>query len=216
MTTFLFYDTETSGLAKMNKPPEDPAQPRVVQIAALVCDEDGHELAELNEYIIPVGFTIPAVVTAIHGVTTELATQKGKNGKEVMEQFAKLAQKVDVHVAHNIAFDRIVVRHECYLQGVKLENRKEICTMLAMTKLCKLPGRYGRPKWPKLQEAYKWCFNKEFDKAHNAMADIRACKDVFFHSVWPQTPCRSVNHIPYPQNYGAPPNVICTNLVYNS
>jgi hypothetical protein len=66
--------------------------------------------------------------------------------------------------------------------------------MLAMTKKCNLPGRFGKPKWPKLQEAYKWCFNKEFDKAHDAMADIRACKEVFFHSVYSRTPCGSANH----------------------
>ncbi len=182
--TFLFFDTETTGLAKMNKPIESPFQPRVVQIAAMVCDEDGMELAAMNHYVVPIGFTIPAEAAAIHGVTTELAIEKGRDAKQVMAEFVELAAGADVHVAHNIAFDRIVVRHECWRQGLVMPDKQEMCTMLAMTDKCKLPGRYGRPKWPKLQEAYHWCFGEGFDKAHDALADIRACKRVFFHSVY--------------------------------
>jgi DNA polymerase-3 subunit epsilon len=200
MKTFLFYDTETTGLAKMNKPVESPFQPRVVQIAALLTNENGLELDLLNEYLIPVGFTIPDEVVAIHGTTTEKATALGKNAKEVMERFVSMAEVASVHVAHNIAFDRIVVRHECYKQELKMPDRPEMCTMLAMTDKCKIPHpKYrNKIKWPKLQEAYKWCFKKEFDKAHDAMADIRACKDVFFHSVYTRTPCGSINPAPTP------------------
>lgn len=184
MNTYLFYDTETTGLAKMNRPCEDPCQPRVVQIAALLADEDGKELAILNEYVIPVGFTVPEEAVKIHGTSTEKATALGKVAVDVMFSFVKLACQADVHVAHNIAFDRIVVRHECHRQQLKMPDKPEMCTMLAMTKLCNLPGKFGKPKWPKLQEAYQWCFGKEFDKAHDAFADVRACKEVFFHSVY--------------------------------
>ncbi len=43
-----------------------------------------------------------------------------------------------------------------------------------------IPGEYGAYKWPQLQEAYKHFFNKEFDNAHDALADVTACKDVYF------------------------------------
>lgn len=184
MNTYLFYDTETTGLAKMNRPHDDPSQPRVVQLAALLVDDDMNELDHINDYCIPVGFTIPDEAAAIHGTTTEKATKLGKNAWDVMLRFTKLAEQATIHVAHNIAFDRIVVRRECFEHKLAMPDRKEICTMLAMTKLCNLPGRFGKPKWPKLQEAYQWCFGKEFDKAHDALADIRACKEVFFHSVY--------------------------------
>lgn len=39
---------------------------------------------------------------------------------------------------------------------------------------------FGGYKNPNLQEAYKHFFGVEFEGAHDAMADVRACRDVFF------------------------------------
>ncbi len=35
-------------------------------------------------------------------------------------------------------------------------------------------------KWPKLQETYKFLFGEEFEGAHDAMADVRACARIYF------------------------------------
>ena len=40
MKKILFYDTETTGLPLWSQPSEHPDQPRVVQLAALLCDEE--------------------------------------------------------------------------------------------------------------------------------------------------------------------------------
>ena len=42
--------------------------------------------------------------------------------------------------------------------------------------------RYGY-KRPKLQELHVKCFGEEFDGAHDALADVSATKDCFFHLV---------------------------------
>jgi DNA polymerase III epsilon subunit-like protein len=34
-------------------------------------------------------------------------------------------------------------------------------------------------KWPKLTEAYRHCYDRDFDGAHDALADVRATADVF-------------------------------------
>jgi hypothetical protein len=54
--------------------------------------------------------------------------------------------------------------------------------MQEMTPICQLPGngRFGAKfKWPKLQEAYYHCFSKNFDDAHDSLADVTATSKVF-------------------------------------
>jgi DNA polymerase III subunit epsilon len=53
--------------------------------------------------------------------------------------------------------------------------------MQDMTDICCLPSPWGKGyKWPKLHEAHRHCFGKEFEDAHDALADVRACAKVFF------------------------------------
>jgi DNA polymerase III epsilon subunit-like protein len=47
------------------------------------------------------------------------------------------------------------------------------------TNVLKIPGRYGDFKWPKLEEAYKHYYGEIFSGAHDALVDVRACRDVF-------------------------------------
>jgi hypothetical protein len=50
-----------------------------------------------------------------------------------------------------------------------------------MVNICKLPSKYpGEYKWPRLIEAYRHAFGKDFTGAHDALADVRACKEIYF------------------------------------
>jgi len=60
-----------------------------------------------------------------------------------------------------------------------LSGRDSFCTMKAMTGVCKLPGMYDDYKWPKLTEAYRHCYGKEMEGAHDALADVRGCAEVY-------------------------------------
>ena len=51
--------------------------------------------------------------------------------------------------------------------------------MQSATDYCQLPGRYGY-KWPKLSELHQKLFDKDFDNAHNALADVEAMVKCFF------------------------------------
>jgi DNA polymerase III epsilon subunit-like protein len=44
----------------------------------------------------------------------------------------------------------------------------------------KLPGKYGRYKWPKLAELHQVLFGEPFEGAHGALADARACMRCYF------------------------------------
>lgn len=48
----LFFDTETTGLCYWNLPHDDPCQPDVIQLAAVLATEEG-EIAHLSTLINP-------------------------------------------------------------------------------------------------------------------------------------------------------------------
>jgi DNA polymerase III epsilon subunit-like protein len=68
---------------------------------------------------------------------------------------------------------------------VTLNLLRPFCTMRALTPRIRLPsprGRAGEYKWPKLDEAYQFLFERPVpgrEDRHDAMADVLACKDVF-------------------------------------
>lgn len=176
----LFFDTETTGFADYRRAPDAPGQPRLVQLAALLTDATGKELAQLNVVIRPYAFEIPEAAAKVHGITTERAREIGVPLLHALIMWSDLARLADVHVCHNAEFDTFLVRGECLGMKVDYPERSTVCTMREMTPVLRIPGKYGDYKWPNLMEAYSYCFHKGFDGAHDALADVRACKEVFF------------------------------------
>ncbi len=169
----LFFDTETTGKANMKLPAAHPSQPRLVQLACILAEGED-ELAVLSVIVKPVGFTIPEQASSVHGITTEIATAKGVALAAALALFKELADRATQYVAHNIGFDLLVMEREL---GTWVE-RPTFCTMEAMTPICELPGPYGF-KWPRLAEAYEHAFQTPLVDAHDALADVRACKRIY-------------------------------------
>lgn len=181
----LFFDTETTGLPLFREAPADSRQPHIVQLGAILCDEQRRVVGELNLIVKPDGWTIPDEAAKVHGITTERALRYGVPLRRVMGLFVALADLAEELVAHSYSFDDLMVRSalarlECQEALENQERRKWFCTMRAATPVLKLPGRYGDFKWPSLQEAYTHFMGKPFDGAHDAMADVRACSAVYY------------------------------------
>lgn len=178
----LFFDTETTGKADFRAAPGAKHQPRLVQLGAILAAEDGKEMSAINLIIKPKDYEIAAEAAAIHGITTAIATGYGVDMEDALRIFAEFCRKPQQVVAHNITFDLLIARGEFIRAGIDdpFEGSKTFCTMHAMTDHCQLPGNYGDYKWPKLQEAHKYAFGKEFDGAHDANADVRACAAIYF------------------------------------
>jgi DNA polymerase III subunit epsilon len=180
---YLFYDTETTGVPKnWNAPLSDTTNwPRMVQIAWMLFDEKGNELQESDYIIRPEGYTIPYNVVRIHGISTQIAQEKGVDLTFVLNEFAKSVQQAKVIVAHNISFDEKIVGAE--LMRKKLGDiffmKQSFCTMKNTTHICKLPGKRGY-KWPTLNELHLHLFGESFENQHNALADIRATANCFW------------------------------------
>ena len=180
---FLFFDTETTGLPQYYNAPVENLDnwPRLVQIAWAVYDEDGSKLEDSEHIIKPEGFVIPEASSAIHGITTEVAQKDGKELGPVLKKFADAINESKAAVAHNMSFDEKIVGAEFLRKSIdhKLFDTLRICTKLASTDYCKLPGQYGY-KWPKLSELHIKLFGEDFEDAHDALVDVEACARCFF------------------------------------
>jgi len=197
----LFFDTETTGIRDWKNP---TFLPRVVQIGALLTDNDGKTLAELNVLLHPEGFdTVPEAAANVHGFSYELLKKAGIDRKTGLGAFFELVDLADVVVAHNAEYDLDLMNIELdYFEGESqgivalwretLAGSQVFCTMLNSRDIMKLPlseaqasffkdkGIDQQYKNPRLQEAHIYFMGYDFEGAHDAMADVRACKDVYF------------------------------------
>lgn len=186
--TYLFFDTETSGLPNSYRLPyhkDLENWPRLVTISWILTAQDGTEYARGNHIVKPNGFKIQA--SHIHGITQEKAESEGKDLKTVLMWFLQDYQQFDdtVLVAHNMNFDFNVLFSE--LMRTFPEHKwtslvPNICTMESLTEFCGIESSYGF-KWPKLEELHYILFQKGFDNAHNSMADTEALKRCFFEAL---------------------------------
>lgn len=189
--TYLFFDTETTGLPDQRMPPSHESQPHICQLAAIEVDSERRTMTEINFLIRPNGWVIPEQASAVHGIHQSAAERYGIRIEGAIAIMRRLITRSKVIVAHNVEFDAWMLRRELSnLGGADVWDwggGKEFCTMTAATDIVKCPptermlarGTTGFKK-PNLQEAYRHFFGCDFEGAHDAMADVRACRDVFF------------------------------------
>ena len=181
--SYLIFDTETTGLPKNWKAPVSDIDnwPRLVQIAWLQCDNSGNVLSSSDYIVKPQGFTIPKDAEKIHRISNEKAMTEGVALKKVLNHFSIAINESNCLVAHNMSFDEKIVGAEFIRENIKnkLFDIPRICTMESSTDYCKLPGPYGY-KWPSLSELHYKLFNHNFEEAHNANIDVKACAKCFF------------------------------------
>lgn len=178
----LFFDTETTGIHR---------SAHIVQLAALMTEDDGTTRGSCNFIIKPEGYTIPEEASNIHGITTEIASRCGVPLATAISAFNNLALQCEkgVLVAHNIRFDINVMDYACQRNGwpSRIVGMERFCTMEQMRDKVKLPptprmvaAGIREYKSPKLSEAYQFAFDKPFENAHDALYDVHGCKDLYF------------------------------------
>lgn len=193
MTLAIFFDTETSGLPLFNEPSEDPRQPHIVQLAACLVDiETRQTIASMDVIVQPRGWTIPDDVAAIHGITTERATDVGIPESVAVGMFIEL-WRFRTRIAHNEAFDARILRIALMRHAIDAalpdlwKAGAAECTQALSTPILRLPptprmiaaGRRHH-KSANLGEAYRHFTGNELAGAHNAMVDVQACMTVYF------------------------------------
>ena len=186
---YLIFDTETTGLPKSwNAPITDTDNwPRCIQIAWQLHDDMGN-LLDRNDFLIqPDGFNIPYDAERIHGISTELAQEKGISLNEGLRLFNEALSKTTFIVGQNVEFDVNIMGCEFHRLGVENNLTKlpvlDTCTEKTAL-LCQLPGgRGGKFKLPTLTELHKHLFGIDFAEAHNATADVEATTRCFLELI---------------------------------
>lgn len=197
----IFFDTETTDLPLFSEPSEDPRQPHVVQLAALLVDLDSREeLEELNVIIKPDGWESAPKALETHGITTERGLAEGIDEAVAVERFLAMWLKAQHRIAHNEQFDARILRiaikrfidplnpDAAISVSDEWKAGKAECTQKLATPILKLPptpamlrSRFKNNfKSANLREAYKHFTGLEMEGAHDAMVDVRGCMAVWF------------------------------------
>jgi DNA polymerase III epsilon subunit-like protein len=187
---YVFLDTETTGVPRSRSAPHQAVRhwPRLVEIAWAAHGEAGSCLVAEAHLVYPADFVIPPAATRVHGVSTARAKSEGKPLGWVMERFLRtVGGHGRVLVGHNVAFDRNVVAAEMYRLGYPRDTvetgfyaTRHLCLMTATAAFCRLPGRFGTPKYPTLAELHRKLFGRELEGCHTALADVQASARCFF------------------------------------
>jgi len=179
-----FFDTETTGLPKNWNAPITKLDnwPRIIQLAWMVTDLTGEIITSEKHLIKPDGWVVPVEKFWIdNGYSTEQCEEHGVPLADVLDLFLNALCGCTTVVSHNMDYDLKVTGAEMIrYQYSFLTPKIKMCTKEIGTDVCKIPGNYGKYKWPKLTELHQFLFNKGFDDAHDALADVTACKNCFF------------------------------------
>ena len=187
----LFFDTETSGLPLFREPSDDPRQPHLMQLAAILADDDGTEVDTFSTIVKPYdGCIVHPEAFNAHGISLERAMDEGMDGKQVADRFFAMIFDAGQAIGHNVSFDiRIMRIHAARAAGFKWDCPvPHFCTMRAATPILNLPptpkmvaAGFNRAKSANLGECIEYFFEERLEGAHDALVDVRACKRVFQH-----------------------------------
>ncbi|WP_445383245.1 DNA polymerase III subunit alpha [Robiginitalea sp. IMCC43444] len=186
---YFIFDTETTGLPKRWDAPVSDTDnwPRCVQIAWQLHDEMGQLIEQFDALVQPEGFNIPYDAEQIHGISTELASERGLPLSEVLEKFKLALERTKFLVGQNVGFDINIMGAEFLRAG--MENPLEAFPVLdtcteTTAELCQLPGgRGGKFKLPTLTELHQHLFGEAFKEAHNATADVESTARCFLELI---------------------------------
>ena len=179
---YVVADTETTGLHNFSLPADADGQPRLASLALLTLGADLSIADEQSFLIKPEGWEMNPETAKIHGLTQEKLLAEGAPIADALAKYATALEAGHVIVGYNVSYDLKVMRGELRRAGLpdRFETTRSIDCMRPLTDVCRIPKAKGNGyKLPKLKEAYASIFKKELEGAHGALADARACAEIF-------------------------------------
>jgi DNA polymerase III epsilon subunit-like protein len=191
----LLLDTETNGLPKNRYAPisEAGVWPAILQLSWTEATITGSTMKigasrDIGVALHP-SIAWDADAAKIHGLT-EVEVRQGLGADEALRALGAALRETDVVVAHNLAFDKPVIRAAAYAEWVRgggadlreiwPRGLQEFCTMTNTRDLVCIPSLYygaesGKFKSPRLNELYAWLYGHVYDISgavlHNSRSD---------------------------------------------
>lgn len=208
MTTFIekpnrrrvmVFDVETTGLLPPNRSGVPLSDfPHILQISFVIFDTQYWRVVKSVDLYINVApdVEISEKITEITGITREMC-DKGVPIEKAMQEFYQEYVLCDIFVAHNIQFDREMIRVEmerCFIitlphyaqvfndEIMKQQEKSTLCTMRVGRNICKIEktGKNGvYYKNPKLVELYEHLFGMTPLGLHSSLVDTYVCLRCF-------------------------------------
>lgn len=160
------FDLETTGL--------DLREARIVTACAVELDASGNIVGRDLEWLADPGIEIPEVAASVHGVTTEIARERGRPAADVVAEIVAtlrgyFERGIPV-VAYNAPYDFTILFHEAVRHGLEpIENPRPVIDPLVLDKHF---DRYRSGKRRLENAAIQ--YGVSLTDAHNATADAVA------------------------------------------
>jgi DNA polymerase-3 subunit epsilon len=165
-TRFAVVDVETSGLR--------PRRHRVLQVAVVTADAQGHVVSEWSTYVRPRWWRVARLGPRdVHGITRAMLRGAPRESEVIAELAARL--RGSVPTAHNAGFDLAFLRRAARRAGVVWPSDRPLCTL-----------RMSRALDPDRQQSHRLAdlcvrYGVEPGRAHDALADAEATAAVLPH-----------------------------------
>lgn len=189
----LLLDTETNGLPKNRYAPaaQWDMWPAILQLSWAVYRVDGRTMMPESKRDIGVALhpsiAWDAGAAAVHEIS-EAEARRGTSAAVALGELAAALRSVDVVVAHNLSFDKPVIRAAAYAEadrGGSAELRAiwpagigEFCTMQSSRDLVRIPSPSPEArnpyKVPRLGELYEWLYGHVYDISGGTMHTARS------------------------------------------
>lgn len=180
---YAVFDTEGTGLFRYDLPADAAGQPRMASLAIIYVDENMEIERECHMFVRPDvnDYTMTEGAQKAHGLTVEFLNEHGVPVTEALNEFCSAIENGRIMVAHNSQHDMKQMRAELRRAGMQdhFEQSPNICTMRAMTNICKIPprGNRGGYKWPALSEALLFIGSKNLGD-HSAINDAKGALEL--------------------------------------
>lgn len=159
----LILDIETTGFLNQGG--------SIVEIGAVELDLQNGEITEVFNSVCR-----EKILTAKHRdacifQNSDLTVEEVRNARPFEIVAWEFQRVVNKYPAGATAFNRAL--DFPFLMNRGLQFPKHLaCPMLVATEICKLPGKYGKSKWPKVEEAFEFFFpGVEYKEKHRGADD---------------------------------------------